>query len=75
MGTVTLLGIPAVLGLILTSLIIFMILGGGWAYAGSAGCRFVLNAFGITIVAGAALGLLAFLYLSGRRLLRRYHSR
>jgi len=69
--TVILLGIPAVLVLITMSLLFFFIFGGGWAYAGSAGCHFKLNPFGMIMLAAAALGLIAFLFAMARR----YHAR
>lgn len=73
--TVTLLGIPAALLLLLaltaTSLLFFFALGGGWAYAGPAGCHFKLNPFGMIMLAAAALGLIAFLFAMARR----YHTR
>jgi len=73
--TVTLLGVPAALVLLLvltaTSLLLFFTLGGGWAYSGPAGCHFKLNPFGMIMLATAALGLIAFLWAMARR----YHAR
>lgn len=72
--TVILLGIPAALVLLLAltaaSLILFFGRGGGWAYAGAAGCHFKLNLFGMIMLAAAALGLIAFLFAMARR----YHA-
>jgi len=69
--TVALLAIPTLLAFIATSLLIFFAFGGGWAYAGPAGCHFKLNPFGMIMLAGAVLGLIAM----GRRLFDRYHAR
>lgn len=65
--TVALLSVPAILLLVLAGLIVFIMLGGGWAYAGAAGCHFVLNPFGGAMVAGFGLGLFALLYFAGQR--------
>jgi hypothetical protein len=72
--TVTLLGIPTVLFLILSLLILFLAFGGGWAYAGAAGCHFVLNPLGMLMLAVAALGLFALIYVIGSGIARRYRS-
>lgn len=70
--TVTLLVIPTVLLLVMAGPGFFLVFGGGWAYAGTAGCHFVLNPLGAAMVAGVALGVFIFLYIIGRNLLRRY---
>ena len=72
--TITLLGIPTVLFLILSLLILFLAFGGGWAYAGAAGCHFVLNPLGMMMLAVAALGFFAFINVIGRGVARRYRS-
>jgi vacuolar-type H+-ATPase subunit I/STV1 len=70
--TVTLLAIPTLLFLIVSALILFLAFGGGWAYAGAAGCHFVLNPLGMLMLAVATLGLFAFIYVIGREVARRY---
>ena len=65
--TVALLSVPAILLLVFAGLVVFIMLGGGWAYAGASGCYFVLNAFGGAMIAGLGLGLFALLYAAGQR--------
>ena len=69
------LGIPAAMLLVFTRLIVFLVVGGGFAYRGDGDCRFVLNPLGIAIVVGAAVAVIAFLYSAGRWLFRRHHVR
>lgn len=40
-------------------LVTFLFIGGGWAYAGSAGCYFVLNPFGYAMIIFPALAVCA----------------
>jgi hypothetical protein len=75
-GTVLLLGIPAFLLLPLTVLLLFPSFNGIWAYAGGfeTNLVFSLSRLQITIIAGGVLGFLVFLFVNGRRLLRRYRT-
>jgi hypothetical protein len=73
--TVTLLAIPALLALITMSLFFFFIFGGGWAYAGTAGCHFRINSLGMIMLAAVAASLSAVLFAIGRRVAERYRAR
>lgn len=48
---------------------VFLIIGGGWAYAGPGGCHFVINPIGVTMLAVPALLLcrLAWVLVSRNR--------
>lgn len=66
--TVSLMAIPTVLLLLGAYVLVFVAFGVGWAYGGPAGCHFVLNPLGMTMVIGTVLGISAFLFFAGRRI-------
>ena len=51
--------------------LVFFGIGGGWAYAGTNGCRFVLSQIGYAMLIVPALGLFGVTWSSIRKLRRR----
>ena len=73
--TVALFAMVTVLLLLVVWFLVFLLLGVGWAYAGTAGCHAVLNPLGVLMLATMVLGGIAILYAATQRVVRNLRTR